>query len=109
LNTSYFAISGKHENAVAVCGRPWFYTGRVYEKLAPKSWFLKKYKKDGDEDFYTKQYYAEVLDKLDPKEVYEELGEDAILVCWEGRDKFCHRHIIADWLSKHLGVIIEEL
>ena len=110
MNTSYFAKSGKHPKAICITAkRPWFYKGRIYPKLGPKSWFLKKYKKDGDEDFYTEQYYKEVLDGLDPKKVYEELGEDAILLCWEGSGKFCHRHIVAKWLSENLGVKITEL
>ena len=97
MNTSYFAKSGKHPKAVCITAkRPRFYKGRIYPKLGPKLWFLKKYKKDGDENFYTKQYHKEVLDKLDPKKVYKELGEDAILICWEGSGKFCHRHIVAE-------------
>ena len=110
MNTSYFAKSGRHPNAVCITRKPpWFYKGRCYPKLGPLPWFFKKYKKDGDEEYYTKQYYRAVLDKLDPEEVYEELGEDAILLCWEGKDKFCHRHIVADWLSTNLGVEITEL
>ena len=57
MNTSYLAKSGKNPNAVCICGkRPWFYKGRMYSKLGPKKWFLMKYKKDGDEIFYTEQY-----------------------------------------------------
>ena len=91
---------------------PDFYNGREYKKLAPKYWFFKKYKEDGDEEFYTEQYYKEVLDKLDPKEVYKELrGEenDIILLCWEHYGKFCHRHLVAEWLSKELGIEIKEI
>lgn len=25
--------------------------------------------------------------------------KDIILLCWEAPDKFCHRHILADWLD----------
>ena len=110
MNTSYFAKSSKHPKAVCICAkRPWFYKGKIYPKLAPKSWFLKKYKKDKDEQFYTEAYKREVLDKLDPKKVYKELGKDAVLLCWEGSDKFCHRHLVAEWLSNNLGVEITEL
>jgi len=110
LNTSYFAKSGKHPKAVCIAaGRPHFYKGRIYTKLGPKLWFFKKYKKDGDEAFYTKQYHKEVLSKLNPIKVYKELGKDAILLCWEGPDKFCHRHIVAEWLSINLGITITEL
>lgn len=104
MQTSYFAKSGRNKNAVAITIRkPRFFKGRHYPKLAPPEWLLDKYKKDGDSVFYRKHYIGEVLDKLNCKEVYEELGENAILVCWEGKDKFCHRHIIAEWLMERLG------
>lgn len=36
----------------------------------------------------------EIMSKL------EELsqGKDVILMCWEAKNKECHRHILADWL-----------
>lgn len=67
------------------------------------------YKEDGDEEFYTKQYYKEVLDKLDPKEIYDEIGEDSVLLCWEKPGSFCHRRIVAKWLEDNLSIKIEEL
>lgn len=110
MNTSYFSKSSKHPNAVSIAGKaPAWYTGRTYKKLAPKFYFFKKYKEDGDEESYTKQYYAEILNKLDPKETFKELGEHSILLCWEAPDKFCHRHIVAEWLSKNLNIKISEL
>ena len=110
MNTSYFAKSSHHPKAVCIAAkRPRFYKGKIYPKLAPKPWFLYKYKKDGDEDFYTEQYHKEILNKLNPKKVYKELGKDAVLICWEGSGKFCHRHIVAEWLSINLGIKITEL
>lgn len=110
MNTSYYAKSSKHPNAVSIAGKaPAWYTGRQYKKLAPKYWFFKKFKEDGDEEFYKIQYKKEVLDKLDPQEVYKELGEDAVILCWEKSGKFCHRHLVAEWLSKALGIEIDEL
>lgn len=110
MNTSYYSKSGKDPNAVSIAGRaPDWYTGRQYKKLAPRIWFFKKYKEDGDEAFYTEQYQKEVLDKLDPKEVFLELGDNAILLCWETPGKFCHRHLVAKWLEEKLGISVLEL
>ena len=110
MRTSCYSRSGKNPRAVSIAGRaPDSYAGREYKKLAPKKWFFKEYKLDGDEKKYIKYYYAEVLDKLDPKEVHRDLGEDAVLLCWEKPGKFCHRHIVAEWLRDKLGIIIEEL
>ena len=73
-------------------------------KLAP-SWNLIKEK---DEEIYTRRYYDEVLSKLDPRQVYEELGPNAILLCWEAPGEFCHRRLVAQWLSENLGIDIPE-
>ena len=110
MQTSYYSkYSGEH--AVSIAGRcPEWYKGREYKKLAPKYWFFKKYK-DGEihSEEYTKHYYEEVLNKLNAKEVYEELGSQAILLCWERPNVFCHRKIVADWFEKELGVKVKEL
>jgi len=110
MNTSYYAKSGDHPNAVSIAGRaPADFTGRECKKLAPRLWFFKKYKLDGDTEFYTQQYQSEVLDQLDPQEILWEVGEDAVLLCWEKPGKFCHRHLVAKWLSEKLGIEVTEL
>ncbi len=110
MYTSNYRKHGAHPDAVSIAGRaPDWFGGKQFKKLAPKYWFFKKYKEDGDEEFYIAQYYEEVLNKLDPKEVYKELGEEAVLLCWEPPGKFCHRRLVAEWLQKALGIIIEEI
>jgi uncharacterized protein (DUF488 family) len=56
-----------------------------------------------------REEYQKILDSLDPRQVYEDLGENSILICWEAPDKFCHRRLVAEWLEKHLGVTVPEL
>lgn len=110
MNTSYYSKNANHPNAVSIAGKaPDWYKGREYKKLAPKYWFFKKYKEDGDAEFYEEAYYDEVLDQLDAQKVLDELGEDAVLLCWESSEKFCHRHLVANWLEDELGITIEEL
>jgi hypothetical protein len=110
MKTSYFAKSGREPNAVSIAGScPHWFTGLQYKKLAPKYWFFKKYKEDGDKEFYKEQYRKEVLDTLDPVQVYNELGENAILVCWEKTGKFCHRNLVREWLKKKGNIIIDEI
>ena len=110
MKTSYFARSANHPQAVSVAGRapPW-YKGREYKKLAPKLWIFKKYKQDHNKEFYTEHFHHEVLSILDPRQVYEELGEDAVLLCYEAPNEFCHRHLVAKWLEHHLGITITEI
>ena len=72
MNTSNYFKEGSNKNAVSIAGKaPSWYLGREYKKLAPKYSFFKKYKEDGDTEAYTESYYAEVLDKLDPKTVLD--------------------------------------
>lgn len=93
-------------NAVAISqGVPKWYKGKVYKKLAP-SWALVKIE---DEKEYVRRYKYEVLDRLDPAQVLKELGEDAVLLCWEKPGEFCHRRIVAEWLEEELGIEVPEL
>ena len=111
MNTSYYSKNAKNPNAVSIAAKcPNWYDGREYKTLAPNYWFLKAYK-DGElsEKEYIECYYEEILNKLDAKKVYEELGGDAVILCWGSSEKFCHRHIVAEWLSKELGIEVSEL
>jgi len=82
---------------------PWAYQGRRYPALAPRREMLKM-----DEAAY-RVAYQKILDNLDPQKVSEDLGEDAILLCYEPPGKFCHRRLVAEWLEAHLGVTVPEL
>ncbi|MCR3882949.1 MAG: DUF488 domain-containing protein [Methanothrix sp.] len=111
MQTSNFSRSGTHPRAVAISRtRPRGWTGRAYEPLAP-SWRLLLEAKSGaiDEDEYIQRYRAEVLSKLDPREVYADLGEDAVLLCWEMAGAFCHRRLVAEWFEEELGILVAEL
>ncbi|MBI5502881.1 MAG: hypothetical protein HY907_21735 [Deltaproteobacteria bacterium] len=59
-------------------------------------------------DEYESRYRAEVLDGLDPAAVRRELGDDAILLCWERPGAPCHRRIVARWLVEALGIGVPE-
>ena len=109
MNTSYFN-KYRGADAISVCLRPpYWYKGKRCDELAPKPWFFEKYKKDHDKDFFIKHYYKEVLDKLNPQDIYNILGENAVLLCWEEPGEFCHRRLIAEWLEWELNIEINEL
>lgn len=88
-----------------------FWNGEEFKLLAPPADIIKI----EDEELYTKLYYEKVLNKLNPQEVYNQLGDNAVLLCYEKwsdiKDKktFCHRRIVAKWLEKTLGIKVEEL
>lgn len=88
-----------------------FWTGETYSKLFPPAEIIKI----ENEKLYTKLYFEKVLNKLDTKQVYAELGESAVLLCYESwadikaRKTFCHRRIVAKWLTENLGIKVAEL
>ena len=104
MQTSTFARSGKDPNAVAISLGTRFFTGRRYRPLAPPRELIKI----EDEALFRKLYHERVLSGLDPATVYRELGEDAILLCWEAPGKFCHRRVVAEWLEKALNIKVDE-
>lgn len=69
-----------------------------YLTLAPTRNILFQYKKDNNESVYVNRYYEEVLRKLNPKEVAEDL-DGCTLLCYEKPENFCHRFIVAEWLK----------
>jgi len=46
---------------------------------------------------------------LDAKQVAEELGPNAILLCWESFNVRCHRRLVAERLEEKLGIVGPEL
>jgi len=110
MNTSYFARNGQHPYGVSIAGAcPPFFEGPQFKKLAPRWTFFQQYKKDGDEAHYIECYRKEVLDTLDAQTVYEALGSNVVLLCWEAPGKFCHRHLVAQWFKEKLGIDVEEI
>ena len=90
--------------------------GDCYPKLAPKMSFWKiwhdnigKVPEVCNNQYYIEQYYSQVLAKLDPREVYEELGTTTVLLCYEPCQEFCHRHVVAAWLELTLGITVNEI
>lgn len=61
---------------------------------------------------YTKKFLGQ-LEQLDARTVYNELeiladGRDVILLCYEKPGDFCHRRLVAEWLSKNLQIEVPE-
>ena len=65
--------------------------------------------KIADPETFIRLYRAQVLDKLDARQVLADLGgDDFVMLCWEQPGEFCHRLVVAAWLQKELGVKVEE-
>ncbi len=57
---------------------------------------------------YIEKFYDIVLSKLDPQTIFDELGENSVLLCFEKPTEFCHRFLVAGWLEMNLGIEIDE-
>ncbi len=123
IYTSYFAKLNKLPSNVvpiSICGKaPSWYHGIQYKILAPKYGFFMQWKQNHDNDFYIKCFNAEVLSTLDSRKVMLDLQtlipmeirkrqQDDIwkssdthiaLICYEKPSDFCHRHLVAEWLT----------
>jgi hypothetical protein len=53
--------------------------------------------------------YRKQLESLDAKQVAEEFGPNAILLCWESFNVRRHRRLVAEWLEEKLGIVVPEL
>jgi hypothetical protein len=108
--TSYFAKSGLNPNAVAITATlpPW-YKGKYYHLLAPPWQLVDDLKNFNiDKNQYTELYKELILDMLEPQRVLRDLGENAVLLCYEKPGRFCHRHIVSEWL-RNAGIPCKEI
>lgn len=103
-----YAISGNRGKDVS-------YNGRYYSLLAPKKEFWQVWHNNigiiSDEDnnkYYIEEYFKQVLIKLDPLKVYNEL-DDSALLCYESSQEFCHRHIVSAWFELFLDKKVNSL
>lgn len=66
---------------------------------------LNEFKKTGDTEKYSREFREQILNNNSQKEVVEHLyslsqGKDIVLLCYESPEKFCHRHLVAEWLRQ---------
>lgn len=109
IYTGYFARHQSYENPVSIARKtPNWAKVPSYIPLAP-DWSIIKIQ---DPSIYTEKYYETVLNKLDPRKVVLDLlqrhGNNVTLLCYEKPTDFCHRQIVAKWLSESLGIEVIE-
>lgn len=84
-----------------------FFKYDTYLDLAPRGDMLKM-----DEETY-RYHFDKILAKLNAKKVFEDIkklskGKDVALLCFEKPGDFCHRQIVAKWLSRNLNIEVVE-
>lgn len=82
-----------------------------YKKLAPSLLLHNAHQNNEINDEQYTKIYNDYLATLNPhivmKEILELGGENAILLCYENADSFCHRQLVTKWLNDN-GYFIEE-
>lgn len=79
-----------------------YYKGDAYLALAPTAEMLQM-----SIPRYIVEFDA-IIAKLDPNVVLSDLGDNAVMLCWESPGIFCHRRRVAQWLEESLGIEIPE-
>lgn len=79
------------------------FDGIILRELNPTQQLLYDYKNGlCDEHEYEERYYSNVLSRLEAKSIYEKV-KGKVLLCYCGKDKFCHRKLVLKWLADNLG------
>lgn len=110
MYTSTFGRAGRRETAVSIArSAPDWFNGQIAHDLAPPLDILRDYQRTRNAQAYTRAYQARVLDRLEPAEVVDRYGRDAILLCWCAPGSFCHRRLVAEWIFDGTGLVVEEI
>lgn len=114
IYTSYFGNMKKlsANGVLPICValyKPRFFTGVQLQNVAPTRYMLSP---ACSEQEYIKLYNG-ILSRLNAFQVLNQIktlsgGRNIALCCYEKPDDFCHRHILAQWLSKETGTPITE-
>jgi hypothetical protein len=109
MRTSYYSVTPDTIPGAVCISRyaPRSCTYLQYPALAPGKWF-----RSAEVPQYI-PLYMEILNQLDPHQVWIDLyeltdGVEPILLCYESPSKFCHRFLAADWLTEATGIPVEE-
>lgn len=113
IYTSYFAnVKNLAKEGIVPIGialyKPRFYSGLNCTVVSPTKDMLHGM---SDEE-YTKRYYA-ILEKADLRSFLEYIktmggGKDVALCCYEKPGDFCHRHLLAEYITRKTGIEVTE-
>lgn len=84
-------------------GIPDGFNGEIMRELNPSQSLLFNFKNNNiTEDEYKEIYYNETLKGLCASEIYNKT-KGKVLLCYCGKDSFCHRKLVLNWLQENLG------
>ena len=80
-------------------------------QLFPSDKILWDHKKGKIDDMEYTSKYLDQLNELGVDRIIKMIqifGDNVVLLCWESPEKFCHRHILADYINKNSNINVEE-
>ena len=127
IYTSYFSnkkLKNKHNDMmfIPVCNRLYINSGYAdwYRELSPDPTELERFqnslKTKQDKEKFTNKYIEklnslrkdQILDKYVNDLLVRVQYEDVVLLCYENKKEFCHRHILAEYLNEYYDLRITE-
>lgn len=108
-------LSNKHYLKVSISLiRPREYNGMHIQSLAPKKQLLDDYHNGLSPEEYEVRYREQINKLNDIHSLFEIMakqakGRDILLLCYEKKSAFCHRHILSDIIFERYGYRIQEL
>ena len=127
IYTSYFGNARKilktipNAGLISIAGKtPDWFIGKKFKQLMPhydwwKEWhdkFEGSLESKESKEWYIDKYNGTVLKQLDPLSIARKLKDlvdwkPTFILCYETPEKFCHRHIVAEWFN-NCGILCEE-
>lgn len=84
-------------------GIPDSFNGSILRELNPPKQLLYDYKNGlCSEEEYTNRYIENILNNLNPTDIYNKI-KGKVIVCYCGKNSFCHRNLVLEWLEQNLG------
>lgn len=108
-------LSNKHYLKVSISQyRPREFKGMQINSFAPTKELLAEYKNGLSEQEYVTRYREQINKLSDIYSFFKIMakqanGRDILLLCYEKKNAFCHRHILSDIIYERYGYRINEL
>ena len=108
-------LSNKHYLKVSISlYRPKEFNGMQINSFAPTKELLEDYKNGLSEKEYEIRYREHINNLSDIYAFFKIMakqakGRDILLLCYEKKNAFCHRHILSDIIYERYGYRIQEL
>ena len=117
IRTSYYSKAANISGFVKIgISRTSPYLVPTIEELYPTWDIINEYKNSGDEERFIRRYKSEILSNTSIDAVMSKIRRicaqqhsyNVLLLCYEGKGKFCHRQVVAEWL-RSAGYSVEEI